>query len=148
MGSEFIKNLKDALDKGEFNSEIANKFKEIDKRADQLSGLEEEQLKERVEKRAKEKGVKTIEEEKIAELNSEYEEKMEKLKKIDEANLLLVTLIENEELLKVSLENMVHFIDELETKFEKEFEEENPLYGDLSQKIEEIKSKYKSIINN
>ena len=148
MGSEFIKNLKDALDKGEFNSEIANKFKEIDEKVDQLSGLDVEQLKERVEKRVKENGVKTVEDEKIAELNSEYEEKMEKIKKIDEANLLLLNLIENEELLKASVENMVLFIDELETKFEKEFEEENPLYGDLSQKIEEIKSKYKSIINN
>jgi len=43
---------------------------------------------------------------------------------------------------------MFSFIDELEAKFEKELDDEDPMYGELSQKIDDIISKYNSIINN
>jgi hypothetical protein len=43
---------------------------------------------------------------------------------------------------------MSSFIDELEDKFAEEFKTENPIFGDLHLKIEEIKLKYNNIINN
>jgi hypothetical protein len=60
----------------------------------------------------------------------------------------LKTLVEIEEMVKASIEDMSSFIDELESRFEKELDNEDPIFADLSQKIDEISSKYSSIINN
>jgi hypothetical protein len=156
-GSEFLKNLKNAVDTGEFNSDAAKKINEIDKLADIIAptGGAEANL----EKRLKEAGVKTVTEEEALELNSEYEKKMNEIKKVEQENkriadlinmidTQLKTLIEIEEMVKASIEDMSSFMDELEVKFEKEFESEDPMYAELSQKIDEITSKYGSIINN
>ena len=59
------------------------------------------------------------------------------------ANSQLATLIEIEDLIKDSIKDILSFVDELETKFEKEFKEADPLFGELSLKIEDIKSKFR-----
>jgi len=156
--SDFLENLKKAADNGEFNSEAAKKILEVHELADSKLGAgtpaDLEKLKESLEKRYEEgknseevKETKVVTEKEVLELNSEYEKKMEQIKKLDIVNAQLATLIEIEDMVKLSIEDMFSFTDELEAKFEKELEAEDPMFGDLSQKIEQIKSKYNSIIN-
>ena len=151
--SDFLENLKKAADNGEFNSEAAKKILEVHDLADaKLKGKdvvsELENIKESLVKRQEELVVEPMTEEQILEVNSEYEKKMAQLKKLDAVNAQLATLIEIEDMVKASVEDMFSFTDELEGKFEKELEAEDPMFGDLSLKIEEIKSKYKSLIDN
>jgi hypothetical protein len=140
----FLQNLKNAVDKGEFNSDAAKKINDIDKLADEKIKTAENSIEERLEKA----GVKTVTEEEAAALNSNYEKQMEEIKKQDMVNKQLATLIEIEEMTKSTISDMMSFIDELEDKFTKEFDDEDPMYGELNQKIGQIKSKYNSIINN
>ena len=149
--SDFLENLKKAADEGEFNSEAAKKILEINELADKKIGeatpADLEKIQESLEKRQGEELVAPVSEEKVLEVNTEYEKKMAQLKKLDAVNAQLAILIEIEDMVKLSIGDMFGFTDELEAKFEKEFETEDPMFGDLSQKIEEIKSKFKSIIN-
>jgi len=156
--SEFLENLKKAADNGEFNSEAAKKIIEVSELAESKLGAgtpeDLEKLKESLEKRYEQtkdseevKATKPVTEEEVIELNSAYEKKMAAIKKLDMVNAQLATLMEVEDMVKASVEDMFSFTDELEAKFVKEFAIEDPVFGELSQKIEEIKSKYKSIIN-
>jgi hypothetical protein len=146
MANDFLENLKKAVDNGEFNSEAAKKIIEVDKNADDAKGLfltEEE--KEQVKKLHADSGVT---EEAVVEANVNYEIEMAVMKRKDEINRLLVTLIEIEDMVKMSVEDMFLHINELNSKFEKEFKNEDPLYADLSQKMQEITLKYGNIINH
>jgi hypothetical protein len=146
MGKNFLENLKKAVEDGDFNSDAAKKIIEINELADTIAPTGDAEAN--LEKRLKEAGVKTVTEEEAALINSEYEKKMEEVKKQDAVTKQLATLIDIEEMVKASIDDMQSYIEELEHKFEKEFTEENPMFGELYQKIDEIKSKYKSIINN
>jgi len=145
--SKFLEDLKNAADNGEFNSDAAKKINEINELADVKSGNisnkeEYENLKEKFEKHTDNAAVT---EKEALELNSEYEKKMNKIKIEDTVNAQLATLIEIEDMVKASIGDMFSFVEELEEKFEKEFEGEDTMFGDLYQKIEELKMKYKSI---
>jgi len=150
--SEFLENLKKAADTGEFNSEAAKKILEINKLADEKLVKTKDGTKyvktDNLDKLIKEVGTKIVTEDEAIEMNSQYEKKMEQLKKMDNINAQLATLIEIEDMVKASVEDMFSFVEGLERKFEKEMESEDPMFGELSQKIEQIKSKYISIINN
>lgn len=162
MASSFLENLKKSVEEGEFNSEAAKKILEIAELADRKAkGMTVDELNKNVGDRVKESGLaKPVSEEEALELNSEYEKKMAEIKLIEDENkrvadlrnmidTQLKTLIEIEEMVKASFEDMHSFVDELENKFEKEFDEENPMFADLAQKIDEISNKYSSInINN
>jgi len=157
---DFLENLKKAADTGEFNSEAAKKILEINKLAEtKLTGagdVDIERLKESLEKRRIEDEVEelkdapavteAVSEEDVLVLNSKYEKQMEQIKKQDMINAQLATLIEIEDMVKLSVDDMFGFLGELEARFAKEFETENPIFGDLYQKIESIKSKYNPII--
>jgi hypothetical protein len=160
--SDFLKNLKDAVEKGEFNSEAANKITEINELAekkrveanpektgniheDAVAGVNK--LEDSLKKRVDEAGHKTVTEEEAKALNTEYEKKMEEFKKIDLANKQLVTLIEMEDMIIASIEDMVMYCEELENKIDKEFDKENPYFSEVYKKIEDLKSKYNSFIN-
>ena len=157
--SDFLENLKKAADNGEFNSEAAKKILEVNELAEKkLAGANSpedlEKLKTSLIERAKAdeveetKDLKAIpSEEEVLELNSEYEKKMEQIKKLDIVNAQLATLIEIEDMVVLSIEDMFSFVTELDNRFTLEFEEKNPIFDNLYQKIEEIKLKYKSFIN-
>jgi hypothetical protein len=148
----FLENLKKSVETGEFNSEAAKKIIEIDKNADNAKGLfltEEEQnelAKKRLDGTLKENTVVT--EEEVLKLNSEYDKKMEEVKKQDAVNKQLATLIEIEDMVKASVDDMVSFIEELEDKFKKEFDENNPIFEELKMKIILTRIKYVSFIKN
>ena len=151
--SKFLEELKDAADNGKFNSDAAKKINEINDLANTKLGkikndkgvndLEEfNKLKEKLELNSNNVAVT---EEKALELNSEYEKKMTAIKKQDKINSQLAILIEIEDMVKASINDMFSFLEELEIKYEKDFEDEEPMSGDLYLKIGEIKSKYNSI---
>lgn len=139
----FLEKLKKDLENGEFNSEAAKRINDINKLADTKKDANL-----LVEKRLEEAGIKTVGEEEVTAINSDYEKEMEKTKKQDAVNQALATLIEIEDMVKASINDMSSYIDELEHTFEKDFDSEDPTFGELYLKIEEIKSKYNSIINN
>jgi len=149
--SKFLDDLKKAANNGEFNSDAAKKINEINELADSKIGNgsvgELEKIKAGLEKRvvdSEESKINIVSEEEALEFNTEYERKMGQFKKQDMINAQLATLIEIEDMVKASIGDMFGFVEELEEKFEKEFEGEDIMFGDLYQKIEELKMKYKN----
>jgi hypothetical protein len=149
MGSEFLKNLKTAVDGGEFNSEAAKKIIEIDNLAEEKKGstpalnyiadkIDDGTIK-----------LKKVTEEEAEMINSEYEKQMEAIKQTDLANAQLANLIEIEDMVKATIGDMITFANDLKEQFGKEFEAKNPAFENLLGKINEINMKYNnSIINN
>jgi len=133
----FLQNLKNAVESGDFNSDAAKKIIEIHNLAEEKKNAEA-----LVEKRLNDAGIVSVNEDEIAPLNSDFEKKMNDIKKQDAVNTQLATLIEIEDMVKASIIDMLGFAKELEEKFEKEFEAEDPMFGDLSLKIEELQNKY------
>lgn len=153
--SDFLENLKKAADNEDFNSEAAKKILEVSKLADEKLRdknvfTEINKIKENLQKREEEseevkemKESKPTTEEEVIELNSAYEKKMEEIKKQDLVNSQLATLIDIEDMVKASIEDMLGFVSELEDKFKKELEETDSIFNELSVKISDIKTKYK-----
>jgi len=143
MGS-FLESLKKDLETGEFNSEAAKKIIEIDRLADEKKNAE--QL---IEKRLEEVGVVKLKTEDVEILNSDYDEKMEKIKRIDAGNERLADLIDREEQILQAINNMITVANDSKEGFAAEFEAKDPAFGDLLAKINQINMKYNnSVINN
>jgi hypothetical protein len=152
MASNFLENLKNAVETGEFNSEAAKKINEIDKLADTINPKD-------VEEKIKKIEPVPVSEEEAAMVNSDYEKKMAEIEKenaankqkadmIDMVDKQLATLIEIEEMVRLSVDDMMGFIDELEDRFPEEITETpHPLFAGLSNKIDEIKSRYSNFLD-
>jgi phospholipid N-methyltransferase len=140
MASDFLDNLKKAVDTGEFNSEAAKKIIDIDKLADEK--IDPDDL---VQKRLDVSGVKTasITEEEVEVINAEYEKKMQEIKEKDLVLQQIKTLQEIDETVMLSIQDMRDFVQTLEESFDKE----NHIHADMFTEIEKIKNKYNSIIN-
>jgi len=145
MASDFLKNLQQTVETGEFNSEAAKKIIEIADLADRKMGSTKA-IDAALEAAEREGAIQTVTEQEAAALNTAYEEKMANIKKQDAVNAQIAVLVDIEDLVKASIADMFSFVDELNTEFEKEFAAEDPIFGDLYQKMEELKSKYKSLI--
>lgn len=152
--SKFLEDLKNAADNGEFNSDAAKKINEIDELAEKkASEMGEDELQESLEKRAQETPAVAVTEEEALELNSQYEEKMEALKTLDAENKKIAlaetaknqlkTLIEIEDMVKLTIQDMMFHIESLEENFKEEFMSEISEFGELSQKMEAIQTKYR-----
>ena len=143
--SEFLENLKNAADNGEFNSDAAKKILEISELADKkLQGKnpeeEIENLKESLEKRQEEEVVEVVSEEKAIEANTEYEKKMAQFKEQDAINNQLAVLMEIEDMVKASINDMLEHVETLESGLKEKLNTES--YADLKKKIEAIKTNY------
>ena len=136
--SSFLKNLKDAVDNGEFNSDAAKKINEIDMLADTTITT----------KKSDKIEIKTVSDEEVALINSEYEKQMENIRIIDEINNKIKTLIDIDEMILNSVIDMNTFILEIKNKFSAEFDGNDTRFTKLQEKINELNSKYGSIINN
>jgi hypothetical protein len=155
MGN-FLEDLKKSVETGEFNSEAAKKIIEVSKLADEKAkGNAFKMVQDRLEKAGYNDAI--PEEERI-ELNSEYEQEMEKIKKQDAENKRIADLtnladkqiallIEMNDMVMASITDMMSFVTELEEKFKKEIEDKNPIFISLTQEIAKIKNKY-NITNN
>ena len=112
------------------------KIIEVDKLADSVSGTTAlEELQEKV-------GVKSVTDEEVGTLNSTYVKKMEEINKLDIANKQLAMLIDMEDMVKMSIGDLMSYVTHVEIEMEKELKE-NSFFNDLSLKIEEIKNHYK-----
>jgi len=152
--SKFLEELKKAADTGEFNSDAAKKINEIDELAEKkATGMSVDELTESLEKRIEANPAVAVTEEEALELNSQYEKKMEEIKKQDAENkrialaetakTQLKTLIEIEDMVKLSIQDMMFHIESLEENFKEEFMSEISEFGELSQKMEAIQTKYR-----
>ena len=156
--SEFLKKLQDAVENEEFNSEAAQRINKINELADNktLSGSQED-----IDKRLEAAGVKNVSVEEAAAISSQYEEKMAKIKERDGVNAQLATLIEIDDMVKLSIIDMFEFIESLEEKFAekfkdvdltdtleegKEFPVEGREYYDLKGQIALIRNRYDSLL--
>jgi len=140
--SKFLEDLKNAADTGEFNSEAAKKIIEVHEAAEnKAKNMETEELESSLKKRMEETAVDPVSEDEISVLNSEYEKKMSEIKEVDAANNQLAILIEIEDMVKLTLNDMLSHVGTLETKIGDKLG--NAPYLELKAKIEEIKSKYK-----
>lgn len=145
MGNNsFLENLKNAVDNGEFNSEVAKKINTIDEAANNAKGLTYEEHGKNAEKLLKAQAVTS---EEVAELNSSYEQQMKKIKEIDVMNRQLAMLIDIEETVELSINDMINHVDVIMETFEKEQEENNVIFEPLFAKVEEIRKKYSTFIN-
>jgi hypothetical protein len=151
-GSDFLNNLKKAVDTGEFNSDAAKKINEVDELATKKFGVnfssEEElsALNEKIIETAKADGVKTVSKEEVAEINSKYDKEMELIRQKDAANKFLANLIDIEDTVMACVIDMFSYVNELDDNLKDKWD--NPIYTSLKLKVDEIKSKYSSIINN
>lgn len=145
---DFLNDLKESLDKGDFNSEAANKINEIVEKSEGFEDKKvpemEEDLKKMVES---EGGVKeSVSEEELPELNTEYEQKMAHFKKMDKINSEVATLINiDEKLLNLHTE-LSNLIDVLRKKYEGE-NQEFPELKILNEKMSELENKYNLNVN-
>jgi len=150
MVSPFLENLKKAVENEEFNSEAAKKIIEINNLADTkfVPKTNEELTTKLNEVKAKlsDDNLPPVTEEEAAAMKAEYDAHMEDIKKRDVVNIQLATLVEIEDMVKLSVIDMLMFIDELEDKFSSELDKANPMFIDLITKIEEIKKNYKEFI--
>jgi len=159
--SNFLENLKNAADNGEFNSEAAKKIKEISELADtKVNSIKTKEDFNKLKEKLDELSDNTaITEKEALELNSEYELKMAKFKEIDAVNAQIAILIEIEDMVKLSISDMFEFInnlnekfkdklDEANRKYSNEFASQNKHYIELAEKIKSIENKYSELIKN
>ncbi len=150
--SDFLKNLKNAVENGEFNSEAAKKIIDIDKQADENNVVYDKSsdmmVSDKLNKMVESAGIKhAASEEEVEIINGEYDKQISKIKKQDAINQALANLINIEELVAADIDDMFSFVNQIDVVFGKEFTENDSMCDDLRKKVEEVKSKYSSIIN-
>jgi hypothetical protein len=153
MTSSFLENLKKAVENSEFNSEAAKKINDIDNLANEKFSPDssfDDKLN-LIEERLKQAGVKaTLDEDERIKANEEYKKKMQEIKKEEELNLAiaekeneirrnLYSLNDMEERIQNDIKRLLGHIKLLEEGTISE----DPAYGELITKINEIKLKYK-----
>lgn len=113
--SDFLKNIKSALDKGEFNSEIAKKITEINKLATDKINVEgyEKLLEKRNEKISFDK----VSNEEIKQANEEYLKYHEKIKEEELELNFVSTLLNLERELNIIFTDIQNHIFDMETQF-------------------------------
>jgi len=137
MGNiDFLKNLKDALDSGDFNSDAAKKIGEINKMADEINiNLSNDEISDKLNKF----GVKNIDENDIK-MNEIFDETIKDIKKDDLFNKIIANLLN----INKSIENIINneLIPYLKN-IENEYNEEIKNNQNLNSLIIKIKEKYK-----
>jgi hypothetical protein len=141
MASEFLENLKKAVETGEFNSEAAKKINETNEQASIAisNPLTKSQMKE-MEENVK---LDSVSKEEALLAGKKYKEKMDETKENDLILQQIKTLIEVEESVAASVSDMKDFIGTLEKSFDKL----NPNHEQLFTEIDKVKSKYVSILD-
>lgn len=141
--SDFLENLKNSVEKGEFNSEVANKINEINKRADEISKTKStNELEEAVKERLNDADIKTLDNEQqkaVEDKNTEYEEKMSMFKRENEINSTVAEAINLSHSFKSAQTHLMELMSKLnETEFE-EYKKMNPEDFELIETIINLK---------
>lgn len=158
--SDFLNNLKKDLEKGEFNSEAAKKITEVNSLADEKmigtqtgeDGTEVksqktvEELEEAVKNRLQDAGIKHVSEEEMLAANLEYAETMEKIKRSDYINKQMALLIDMEDMIRLSVLDMMSFVDSVEKMVilhpENKYKEISN-FGEIETLVNKLKNNYK-----
>lgn len=145
--SKFLNDLANAVNSGEFNSEAAKKILEVNRLADEkmkdLTRIDEETVQSKsVDKRLEDAGIRKVSKEEADEINALSIKKMAELEKKQFINDRMLVLIDIENMVKLSIEDMMGFIKETEVFLEEKFDNEDTTFDDLKAKIAEIKTKY------
>lgn len=141
--NDFLKNLKDSLDNGEFNSDVAKKFNEIEAKANEiLKSKTSEEIGNSINEKIDSKNIKRVSEEQMEELNSQYEQQMKERAKEERIFAIIATLnnIENE------IDNNLMDMKKLINDSDHEYNQEDEKCVDLFKKIKELQNKY--MLNN
>jgi hypothetical protein len=142
-GKNFLENLKNAVEEGDFNSEAARKINKISELAENKgAGKRVEELEEVVEKRLEEAGVVEVPEEDLPGLKenqmTEYEEKMQEFKERDKVNSEIAILHNINNVLTNTMTDLGNTIALLGKKYEGESKK----WTDLFNLMDELTEKY------
>jgi hypothetical protein len=138
--SEFLKKMEESLEEGKFNSEIADKINEINKKADEFAkGKSVEEMKEVVEEKATQDGVVTVDEGQVPELNSDFEKKMELMKREDRFNNTVANIMNLDDFILKHVDSLKSEI----TGLEEEFGEEREERAEAFKLVDDITERYK-----
>ncbi len=138
--SDFLENLKKSVDEGTFNSEAAKKINTVDELAEEK--LEEKstgEIDEALHERVFAGGIRTVDEDEVAKLNSEYEEKMKERAKEEILLATVVSLIDEDEALEEKLDSLATYIEKLRDKHPVTEDETITI---LHAKMDELEKKY------
>ena len=145
MSSEFLNNLKKAVEVGEFNSEAAKKINEISKLAEVMTGgkpVDVKALEEKINNRLETSGIKTVDKETTEKAKADYDKEMEEIREKDSTLQQIQALNEVEELVTQSLTDLKEYIVALEANFDKT----NLNYSELFVEIDKAKAKYFNLL--
>jgi len=144
MGKDdFLKNLKDSLDKGEFNSDAAKKINEIDSKADEMMKSKSiGVINKSVEDKIKSTGIKNIGKDQLEELNSQYEKQMNERAK-EEIILATIATFEN---IEFEIDSKINDLIGLINDVNRDYDNDDEKCVELFKKIKELQDKY--MLNN
>ena len=141
----FLSKLKAAVDSGEYDPDIVKKFDEINEQADMVKG---KKIPDEILNNVKEKiNLLAVDKDVAENANVEYEEKMRMIEKQDAVNKQLSILMDIEDMVNNSINDMLVFIDEIDEMFGEEFLNENPVYGELYLKMTSIRNRFNKLNN-
>lgn len=134
--SDFLKKMKNSLERGEFNSDVADRINKIAKKADEFSEGNtvddlSNKLSERIEKSG---GVKKEDEKEVPEINSEYEQKMNKFYKENEKNVRIAEIFNINDQINNDIQILIEKINSLKNDFDD--------LGDMGSEIDNIENKF------
>lgn len=138
-GKDFLSKMKESLESGEFNSEVADKFNNILDLSQKKSKLGSDKLSETINKRLDEAGYKQAEsEEEVEKSKKEFDDKMYKIKVDEQINRLHAELINDYTTLLKVIENLANNVKDTE-KVINELEQDIKDLDSVKQTIETIK---------
>lgn len=136
--SDFLDKLKESVDKGEFNSDVANKINEINEKTDKfLKEKSIDELKEAVNTRIdgviNDSETKEISDDVVEEINFKHYDRIKNMMEIDKNNKLITDMLNLSIDLDKGIETLKKINDEINT-------ERIPV--EWKESIEEIRNKY------
>jgi uncharacterized coiled-coil protein SlyX len=142
--SEFINNLKKAVEEGDFNSDAAKKINEIDKEANKIKkNKSKEDIEKSINNKIKDSGTKAVDKDNIAELNSKYEKEMQNRAKEEKIYATIATLENLEYSIDKAFDELKKFIIQQKAKYDSNDESCKNLY----EKMDKLMNKYNIKIN-
>lgn len=140
---DFLDNLKNAVEEGEFNSDAAKKINQINEKADGIDPKDAEKL---IEKRLEDSGTKVVSEDDVVAKNLEYDREMENIQYKDLILQQIATIQEMEYMVSLSVQDMFQYIKTLEEKFSFDEEDKENLNEDLYNEIKRVRAKFSDIL--
>lgn len=135
--SDFLENLRNSVETGNFNSEAADRIKKISQLAENKSSLGTEKIMNNINNRLDDNKRVLDDEDNIEELNQEYENNIFKIEKIDEANKKYAEILNIEN-------NFIIFAEQLKNKMDEFIESyyDDEDVKDIYLIIDNLKKKY------